>query len=121
MAHDAIRFVSLFLPASESSREEVWGPPADVYLTPGGWLVKLDLAGVRPEDVEVGLDGSTLVVRGERRDRCREEGCRCYRMEIAYSRFERRIELPADLTGASPTAEYREGMLLVRISEGKTA
>jgi HSP20 family protein len=116
MAHDLIRLMhSLFLPAARSCCDTRWCPPADVYQTAGGWLVKLDLAGVRPEDLHVNLRGRRLTVQGIRRDWAVEDVQSHYRMEITYSRFERTIELPAELGGAGLAIDYRDGMLLVRI------
>jgi HSP20 family protein len=115
MTHDFIRMHSLFLPAVEAVHEATWRPPMDVYRTPHGWLVKFDLAGVRPEDVELTVQGSRLTVRGTRRDWCLEEGCTHYLMEIAYSHFERSLELPGDLEHARVAAEHRHGLLLVRV------
>jgi HSP20 family molecular chaperone IbpA len=64
----------------------------------------------------VQINGSQLSVSGIRRDWAVEEGCRSYRMEIAYSHFERTLELPVDLGDARINLECREGMLLVRIA-----
>jgi HSP20 family protein len=108
-------FQSLLLPP-DTPQLSAWQPSTDVYRTARGWLIKLDLAGVRPEDVDLSLSGNRLSVRGIRRDSCLEEGCRCYQMEIAYSRFERHITLPTDLERARIVAEHRHGMLVVRIS-----
>jgi HSP20 family protein len=106
----------IFLPAAETARQADWQPPVDVYRSPKGWLLKFDLAGVHPEDIELKLINNTLVVRGVRRDCLLEEGCCQYRMEIAYSRFERRIEIP-NLPGETTIAtEYRDGMLIIRIT-----
>jgi HSP20 family protein len=116
MPRDLIRFMqSLFLSAARNVGEGCWYPSADIYRTPTGWLVKLDLAGVRPEEVELHVAGPKLIMTGARRDRCVEEERHCYRMEIAYSRFERVIELPADLDQAAIDTEYRDGMLMIRI------
>jgi len=104
---------ALLPPAEELG--EAWQPPADVYRTRGGWLVKLDLAGVRPEDVQLSFSGPHLTVRGMRRDFTASEDCCCYQMEISYSRFERRITLPVSLDAAHIHAEYHHGMLLVHI------
>ena len=93
-----------------------WRPPADVYRMSDSWLVKFDLAGVRPDDIRVGIAGNRLTVRGIRRDWSVAEGCTYYAMEIAYSEFERSIELPCDLERARVTTEYRDGMLLVRLA-----
>ena len=105
----------IFLPVTVSERSEVWQPAVDIYQTPVGWLVKVDLAGVRPDDVTVELQGRLIFIRGQRRDWCLEEGCCHYRMEIAYNNFERVLELPDDLDRVRVTTEFRHGMLLVRI------
>jgi HSP20 family protein len=116
MAQDLIRFMqSFFLPAAQAAGGTAWQPPADVYRTRDGWLVKLDLAGVRPEEVQVSVGGDRLLVRGVRRDWSLEEGCCHYQMEIAYSRFERSITLPVNLERTDICAEHRHGMLLVHI------
>jgi HSP20 family protein len=115
MRSDLIRMMhALFVPAAAA--ESAWRPSADVYRTPAGWLLKFDLAGVRPEDVTVTARDRTLTVCGTRRDWCVEEGCTHYKMEISYSVFERAVELPCDLSRARVSAEHRHGMLLVRVT-----
>ena len=52
---------------------------------------------------------------GARRDCSLEEGCSYYRMEIAYSHFQRSLELPCDLSRCRITTDYRAGMLHVHI------
>lgn len=116
------RSMAVFLfPDAESGRERAWRPSADVYQLRDGWLVKLDLAGVRPEDVKVSAHGSHLHVSGVRRDWLIEEGWNYHTMEITYSRFERVIELPIDLERAEVSAECREGMLLLRVQTAGAA
>jgi len=114
MAGDTVRFVSLLF-ATEAERSPEWRPATDVYRTPDGWLVKFELAGVEPQDVELTVHGRALRIRGRRRDCCLEPGCRQVHMEIAYSRFERQVELPGDLQYVRIATEFRHGMLLVRI------
>lgn len=102
--------------AAGEERKEQWKPPVDVFRVRGGWLLRFELAGVRLEDIELLVESSILTIRGLRRDyMCLEEGCSFYSMEIAYSRFERRIEMPASLEGSRLSTEYRDGILLVRI------
>lgn len=95
-----------------------WAPSADVYRTPDGWLLKFDLAGVRLEDVTVSVRGQYVSVSGVRRDSVIEEGCSYYAMEISYNRFERSIEMPADLENARVSLEAHDGLLLVRVITG---
>jgi HSP20 family protein len=97
----------------------LWQPSADIYRTRNGWLLKFDLAGVRPEDVTVSVRGRRVSVSGVRRDFIAEEGCSYYSMEISYNRFERSLEMPANLENARITLEARDGLLLVRmVTEG---
>lgn len=104
----------LLTPAARAFQKTLWQPSADIYRLARGWLVKFELAGIRPEELEVRVCGPRLVLRGARRDIRLEEGQQSYRMEIAYNRFERVIELPCDLEGMHLATEYRDGMLLVR-------
>jgi len=92
-----------------------WRPAADLYRTNDGWLVKFDLAGVDPHEVTVRTEGRRLTVTGERHDCCLGEGCHYQSLEIAYSRFERHVDIPVDLEAAHLTTVYEAGMLLVRI------
>jgi len=115
MKSDRTFITPIFLQATASRPPETWQPAVDIYQTPVGWLVKVDLAGVRPDDVGVELVGRLIKIKGQRRDWSLEEGCCHYRMEIAYSRFERTLELPDELDRVRVTTEFRNGMLLVRI------
>jgi HSP20 family protein len=109
------RHRSWFFPVTEEW-ETIWHPRADVYRTRTGWLLKFELAGVRPEDVSVYVSGNRVTVNGMRRDCVIEEGCSYYSMEIAYNRFERTIELPCDLSGTNLGLEFIHGILLVRVA-----
>lgn len=92
-----------------------WCPPADVYRHRQGWLVKLDLAGVRTEDIQLSVKGRHLNIKGFRRDFVQCEGQQSYSMEIAYNRFEKTIELPSDIETAQIVMDYYDGMLLIHL------
>ena len=70
---------------------------------------------MRPAEVEVITRGRMLAVRGRRCDTELVEGCEFYSMEIAYSQFQRVLELPVDLDRAQVATDYRNGILLVRV------
>ena len=117
MSQDFIRIMhALFLPAAESCHDSPWCPAADVYRGRHGWLVKFELAGVKAEDIDLSALGNRLTLRGVRRDSVTEP-CSYYRMEIDYSHFERSVELPCDLKRAAITTDFRDGMLLVHITD----
>lgn len=106
---------ALLMPKASECQRVDWRPAADVYATRRGWLVKFDLAGVRPQEIELVVRGRKLTVRGVRRDCVLEEGHRCHSLEISYNRFERTIELPRELEAAHIATDYRDGMLLVHL------
>lgn len=95
--------------------ESCWRPPADVYREGTDWLVKVDLAGVRPDEIEVRVSGRMLRISGVRRDPLARVGWQAYRLEIAYNRFERVIEFPCELVDAAVEYRCQDGMLLVEI------
>jgi HSP20 family protein len=105
-----------YVSAAEARVERVLRPPLDVYRTGTGWLLKFDLPGVRAEDVDIQTYGSTLVVRGARRDHMDENVTSVHSMEISYTRFERAIDLPCNLEEARLTLEFRDGNLMIRVS-----
>jgi HSP20 family protein len=93
-----------------------WQPAVDLYRCGSGWFVKFDLAGVRPEDLDIQLTGTTIRVTGTRRDWHVHGRQEAHLMEIAYSHFQRVVELPARIDAAELRTEYRDGMLLVYVS-----
>lgn len=105
----------VFAAAPALRQEAPWRPAADVYRTPYGWLLKFELAGVRLEDISIHRQGARITVSGVRRDWALEEGGQHHMMEIAYSRFERTVELPCDPGEARLRVEYRDGILLLRL------
>jgi HSP20 family protein len=105
----------VFGAATRLNSEIYWRPSADIYRTRTGWLIKVELAGVRLEDVDVSVRGSQITISGFRRDWKVEDDCSPYSMEISYNRFERTFELPRDVQGAEVQLEAREGILLIRL------
>ena len=97
----------------------LWCPAADVYRTADGWIVKVDLAGIKPSDVEVTVDGDVLRVSGSRRDGTCGEGVSHYQLEITYSRFEKVIQFPCSIEHATVTRDYHDGLLILQLREEK--
>jgi HSP20 family protein len=114
MSKSFLKFIDAFSgPTHGRVASPCWCPAADVYQTPRGWLVKLDLAGVNPSEVRLERRGSALLITGTRRDALVQQDFSSYSLEISYNRFERHVELPADIESAEIQVEYRDGMLLV--------
>ena len=93
----------------------LWNPAADVYRSSEGWVIKVDLAGVCMDELEVEIRDSILNIRGCRRDTHVREGCVYHQMEITYSRFEKLIQFPAPIDGASIRQDYSDGFLIIDV------
>ena len=93
----------------------LWNPAADVYRSSDGWIIKVDLAGVCMDELEVEIQDSILNIRGCRRDTHVREGCVYHQMEITYSRFEKLIQFPAPIEGASIRQDYSDGFLIINV------
>jgi HSP20 family protein len=93
----------------------VWNPAADIYRTADGWIVKVDLAGVRPDELEITVAGATLHLAGCRRDTFYGEGVSYQQLEITYSRFERTLQFPCRIEGAAVARDYRDGLLILHL------
>lgn len=93
----------------------LWNPAADVYRANDGWVVKVDLAGICSDELEIEIRSSILSIRGCRRDTHYREGFVYHQMEITYSRFEKTIEFPAPIEGASIGRDYRDGFLIINV------
>jgi|SRR5215213_886422 len=99
--------------------QELWNPAADVYRTRDGWFVKMELAGVEPDELEVTVVGDTLRVAGSRRDERLTEAVSYHQLEITYSRFERTIRFPCPIEGARLARRYKDGLLLLHLQSAE--
>ncbi len=116
MARSIERYLRL-MPKTSGLRcsENFWYPAADVYRTSEGWVVKLELAGVAPDELEVEINGDTLRVSGSRRDEAVTESVSYHQLEITYSRFEKSIRFPCPVEGARVERRYRDGLLILHL------
>lgn len=118
MAIDKFNFPQMFFLSQSQHEDKVWQPRADIYRTHEGWLVKLELAGVRLDEIQLATDDHRLIVQGTRRDQHCRAGMGCHCLEISYSYFRRALELPGISESAEIATSYVDGMLLIRIKAG---
>ncbi len=71
-----------------------WEPSVDVLETEAGLLVVVALPGIRRQDMEFGIAGGQLTVRGIRRWITENRPTKVHRIELPHGRFERRLPLP---------------------------
>jgi len=100
---------------SVAGKEANWVPNTDVYSTEMGLVIKVELAGMRREDLELTIEGNRLRISGQRPDECRPPKCKFLIMEINYGSFESIIELPAGYDLAQAKATYQNGFLRIDV------
>ncbi len=92
-----------------------WAPTVDIVEQPEEFLVKAELPEMKKEDVKVTVEGGTLVIRGERKLEKEEKGRKFHRIERSYGSFMRSFTLPDNVDAAHVRAEYKDGLLSVRL------
>lgn len=93
-----------------------WRPPMDIHETEDALLVKLEIAGVNENDLEVALYPNALVVHGIRRDDAEHTDVACFHAaQVRYGPFHAEVALPAPVHQEDVTAIYRDGFLRVRL------
>ena len=99
----------------EGSTRAHWVPNTDVYATDNGLVVKVELAGMRSEHLEITVEGNRLRISGNRPDGCRASKCSFLVMEINYGPFESVLELPPGYDLSQAKAAYLNGFLRIDV------
>lgn len=118
---DFDRIVESFLrPAYASSVN--FQPSCDVSESKDHYLVSFDMHGVKKEDIKIEVQGSQLVISGERqREVKNNEGEATLRHERRYGKFERAFTLPATIAADKIEAQYENGVLNVALPKAEAA
>jgi HSP20 family protein len=98
-------------------RPSLWRPPTDLYETEMSVVVKVEIAGVRDEDLEVIIQGNQLLISGKRMDSSERRAY--HQMEIPYGKFVVDIELPVGVNTEGASADYKDGFLTINLPKEK--
>jgi HSP20 family protein len=98
-----------------AARDASWTPAVDIHEEAQRFLVRADLPGVKPADIEVTADKGVLTLRGERQiDRKEVEG-HYSRVERVAGKFVRTFTLPDNVQTDAITAQFKDGVLELTI------
>ena len=93
-----------------------WVPPVDIYQNGDHELViKAELPDMTREDIDITVDNGTLVIKGEKKLSSEVKDDQFHRMERRYGAFSRSFSLPQTVDPAKVSAEYKQGVLTVRL------
>jgi len=99
----------------ETVSRNSWVPNTDMFVTDGSLVIKVELAGMKREDLELSIDGQILIISGKRPDGCRAGKCTFQIMEINYGTFERELPVPPEFDISKAQAAYQNGFLRIDI------
>lgn len=96
-------------------------PPVDVKETAGAYLLEIEVPGLNADDLDLGVEGDFLTVRGHKAEE-REDAGAAYRIsERRFGRFERRFPLAPDTDRGGIEAQYRDGVLRITLPKQAAA
>jgi HSP20 family protein len=94
-----------------------WAPPVDIFEHDGNIVLKAELPGVDPKDVDVRLENNVLTLKGERKFDSEVKREHYHRVERAYGAFSRSFTLPNVVDTDKIKAEYKDGVLRVTLPQ----
>jgi HSP20 family protein len=98
-----------------------WVPPVDVFEESDSIRITAEIPGVKPEDIEISLEGNVLTVRGTKSQEAEEKTERVHRYERTYGSFERSFTLPSSVESNDIKANYDHGVLTVVLPKTEKA
>ena len=96
-------------------------PAVDVTEEEKQVIVKVDVPGLKREDISLSAEGSVLTVLGERKSQEEEKNKHFHRRERSYGRFERSIDIGTIIDQSKVQAKYRDGVLNITIPKTNDA
>lgn len=96
-----------------------WIPAVDITEDDKEYLIKADLPEMKKEDVHVTFEDGVLTITGERKVEKEEKNRKYHRIEREHGRFLRSFTLPENADAAKIHAEFKEGVLLLRLPKNE--
>jgi HSP20 family protein len=98
-----------------------FAPAVDVYENGEKVVLKLDLPGIKEQDLDIRVENQTLSVRGERKFESEEKEENFHRIERRYGSFYRSFSLPTTVDTENVGASYKDGVLKLELKKKASA
>ena len=108
-------------PVGNGVAPSAWLPSVDVFEDKESLKIVAELPGLKPEDVKITLENSTLTLRGEKKQVAEEKTERVHRYERSYGSFERSFSLPNTVDTDKVAASFENGVLTITLPKAEKA
>ena len=115
------RMFDFAFPTRDSGLFSGWTPALDVYDEKDNFIVKVELPGMKKEDIGISLHDGVLTVSGERKHEREEKEGGTFRSERYFGRFQRSVTLPALVNAGDVKANYKDGILTIDLPKSEEA
>ena len=98
-----------------------WVPKVDIFENESDLVVRAELSGIDPKEVELSVENNVLTISGERRLEYDEKKDNYHRVERSYGSFSRSFSLPRIVNKDKIRADYKDGVLVVHLPKQEEA
>lgn len=96
-----------------AAEEKGWVPSIDIFEKDSKVILKMELPGIKEEDIDVSVDGDMLNIKGEKKTESEVKEEDYYQSERSYGSFIRSISIPSSIDSGKIVADYEDGVLQV--------
>ena len=98
-----------------------WLPSLDLAETKDGIIVKAEVAGMDPKDIDISLSDGMLTIKGEKKQEKEEKEADYHLVERSYGAFTRSVRLPSEVQSDKISASYKNGILKITLPKSEKA
>jgi HSP20 family protein len=113
--------LNTFAPFEGNVPLSTWAPACDIYETDKDLVLKVEIPGIKKEDVKVSLENNVLMIHGERKFEEETKRENYHRVERDYGEFLRSFTLPPFIEPDKIFAEFKDGLLTVMLPKREEA
>jgi HSP20 family protein len=114
-------FSDFFGRASQEQNLTTWSPSVDIHEDEHELVIKADLPGIKPEELDIRVENNILTIRGERKFEKKVNDKNYLRMERAYGSFARSFALANTVNTEAIKADYKDGVLTLGVPKREEA
>jgi len=112
---------SRFFTGADGGEAKPWSPAVDIYENDHNLVLKAELPGIDPNDVEIRVEDEVLYLKGQRKFEKDVKEKNYHRIERAYGSFQRTFTLPSFVDANQVAADYKNGILTLTMPKREEA